>query len=160
MWRLRVRDLRAARSTSRELLCSYFDWIESRNRGSADRPWRSASADSGAALSRDHRMDHSEQYFGAVAEVPRVHRCLLCDRKRDRDLGLNCVVCSDGAGSAVRGFAVISCGEPRTPLHRVAAEVETFQEYLRDEFYTPTVCALGFAASNWRSTYCKMPPSA
>jgi hypothetical protein len=32
--------------------------------------------------------------------------------------------------------------------------------HLLCKLYTPTGCALGFAASNCRSTYCKMPPLA
>jgi hypothetical protein len=61
-------------------------------------------------------MDCSEQYFGAVAEMPRVYRRLLCDWKRDRDLGIDRDLCSAGACNSVRGLVVVFCSELRAAV--------------------------------------------
>src|SRR4029077_3559198 len=129
MWPRRARDRRAVRkSTTRErpspsLLrwCLNLSWPH--GGGGAGRHRRSALADVSQALPRRCPVDSSERHPGNTAKVPSLSGCLLCDWNRNRNLNVGRDLPADGAGGAVRGNAVVSGSQPRTPLHRAAREI-------------------------------------
>ena len=89
----------------------------------AGRYRRSARADVNQALPRPCRVDSSERHPGNIAKVSSMSDCLLCDWNRNRNFNVNRDLPADGAGGAVRGIAVVSGSQSRTPLHRAAREI-------------------------------------
>src|ERR1700680_4136873 len=58
-------------------------------------------------------MDCAWGHSWVIAEMPCVHRCLLCDWQRDRHLGNNRDIHSDRVGSGKYGSPVVFRGEAR-----------------------------------------------
>src|SRR5260221_10967285 len=80
-------------------------------------------ADVNEALPRRRQVDRSERHPGAIAKVPGMSDCVLCDWNGNRNFNVNRDLPADGAGGAVRGITVVSCSQPRTALHRAAREI-------------------------------------
>src|SRR6266446_10359174 len=127
MWLPKVPEPHAVRRNTARDRPSLFRWcfnlLEPRGSRGAGRHRRSARADVGEALPRRCRVDSSERDPGAVAKVPSMSGCVLCDWNRNRNFDVHRDLPADSAGGAVRGIAVVFCSQSRTALLRAAREI-------------------------------------